>query len=176
MAPANALSYTYTEAADIIALLSTVGEESRLDDSGDGSVSAAELAYLSRIATWATARVNLFVLGKHAASALAESHIANAWTTTIAAYFLCCRRGNPPSGAIKEMYHEVMEDLKAVQKGEITLPDIELRSAAWPAWSNITLADHFRNRKLRVQRQISEKRGGRPDYDQAISHPDIHER
>lgn len=171
MPPSADLSYTYTTEADVQALLSIVGEQTRLDDDGYGFPNSTEDGYLDKIIQWATARVNLHCLSKYPAADLASSWIVNDWCTIVACYILCCRRGNPPSGAIKEMYDAALEDMKAVQRGEVTLPDTALRNAGWPAWSNLSHIDHYRY-KSRVQTSISEKRGGSPDYQQRISHAD----
>lgn len=168
MAPSSSLTYTYCTEADVQTLLSVVGEETRLDDDISGSLSATESGYLTKIIAWATSRCNLYLLTKYPAGDLAESWIVNDWCTIIATYIVCCRRGNPPAGAIKQMYEQTLEDLKAIKTGELVLPDTALRQAAWPAWSNISFADVYPLRKIRVQRQISEKRGGTPDYAQAI--------
>lgn len=170
MAPSVSLTYTYTTRADIEAILSFDGAQGRLDDDSSGALSASEQGFVTKAISWATARVNLYLLGRYAASDLATSWIVNQWSTIVACYWLCCRRGNPAAGSIKDLYEETMEDLKLIRSGEGQLPDVALRTAAWPAWSNVRIDILYRLRKARVERPLSERRGGAPDYQQ---HRDI---
>lgn len=167
--PSESLSYTYTSETDIDTLLSVVGHDTRLDDDGYGAPDSTESGYRTTIIAWATGRCNFYLLSKYAASELSESWIVNDWCTIVAAYMISCRRGNPPSGALKEMYDQAIEDMKLIQRGEVVLPDTALRNAGWPAWSNITIESSQRLRKARVQRRLSESRSGGVDYDQAVS-------
>lgn len=162
MAPATSLSYTYCTQADVEVLLSVNGETARLDDDAGGSLSATESGYLTRAIAWATARINLCLLGKHSASDLADSWIVNQWCSIVAAYIVSCRRGNPVAASLKDLYDEAMEDLRQLQRGEAQLPDTALRSAAWPAWSNVRVDILYRLRRARVEKPISETRSGQP--------------
>lgn len=160
MPPSAALSFVYATADDVVAILSTDGLVGRLDDDESGTNSAGETAYLTKAIAWATARVNLFCLGKHAAQSLSESWTVNLWCSVIAAYFVSCRRGNPPAGSLGEMYEMTMEDLKAVKTGELTLADTATRDSAFPGWANVSAPSlYHRFKRLRVQVPISGRKG-----------------
>lgn len=165
--PPSALSYVYCTSEDVVALLSDDGLVARLDDDASGYADAAEDAYMSKMISWASARCNYFLLSKISQSELATSWIVNQWCTIIAAYMVSCRRGNPAAASLKILYDETLEDLKAIQKGEVVLPDVALRTAAFPAFSNLRVDLFYSLRKLRVERGLSETRT-QPDYQQSI--------
>lgn len=161
MAPA-ATSYLYCSADDLTTWLSVDGSTGRADDDGSGDLSATESGYIARAIQWATARINFFCLGKIASADLARSWIANQWCSIIAAYFLSCRRGNPAAASLKDLYEEAMADLKQIQSGEVTLADAPLRTAGWPAWSNVKVDTLRTYKRVRVELPISETKSGRP--------------
>lgn len=167
MAPSAATTYLYCVAADVENILSVDGDTGRLDDDDSGSLSATESGYLTRAIQWATARVNLYLLGKYPAVDLAQSWIVNQYASIVAAYLVCSRRGNSAPASLKALYEETMEDLKQLRAGEIQLPDTAMRTAAWPAWSNVNVSVLYTIKRVRVQKPISESRGGDPDYQQA---------
>lgn len=167
MPPTNAMTYTYCTSDDIDAILSVTGSTSRIDDDDSGSASATESGYRTTAIRWSTARCNLF-LSAYPQSDLSQSWIVNYWCSIISAHQLCGRRGDPVPDSLREMYDQTMEDLKMVRLGRYQLPDVAMRSAAWPAWSNVRVDTIHAIRRIRVERPISEKRGGQPDYDQSI--------
>jgi hypothetical protein len=171
MAPAIDLAYLYTDEDDIHAVLSVTGELALLDDRGTGQLSVAEEGFRDTIIKWATARCNYQLLGKYAASELANSWIVNDWCSFVAAFILGCRRGNTPAGALRELYEQAMEDMKLVRQGKAKIPDIGTRTSAWPFWSNVRVDVVHRVRKIRVQRSQSEYQSGAPGYNQAIDWP-----
>lgn len=160
--PPAALSVTYCTSSDVENLLSASGVVGRLDDDEGGTNSGGELAYLTQAINWATARVNLYVLSRHAAADLANSFVVNWYCTVIAAYLVSGRRGNPVASPLAEAYEEVMGELKAVRAGELTLADVATRDHSFPAWSNQGAPDHrYQVQKLRVQRYLSGRKGDR---------------
>lgn len=170
MAP-PALAYQYATQSDVEALLSIDGLAGRVDDLATGTINATEQGYIASAINWATARVNQFCLGLYAAADLANSWIVNNWTVVLAARWLSCRRGNPPPGSFDDLYKEVLEDLKDVRAGRANLPDIGLRTAAWPAWSNVRVDCLYSLRKIRVERPISERSA--TDYRQSVDWPSV---
>ncbi len=162
------MSHVYCDQDDVAMILSADGQTARLDDDATGTLSATESGYLTRAIRWATARCNLYLLSKYAASDLANSWIVSQWCSIIAAYFVSCRRGNPSASSLKDLYEEALEDLEMIRSGEANLPDTGLRSAAWPAWSNVRV---FLTglRRVRVEQPLSETRGGKPtEYTQHV--------
>lgn len=169
MAP-SALAILYATDSDVEDYLSTEGVDLRLDDDNSGTVSPAELSRLTvRGLNVATARVNLYCSQMYDASGLATSWMVNEWTTCLAACWLCRRRGNPIPQSIADACDATMHELELVKDGSLTLTDIGMREAAWPAWSNVTVRPEFQLKKVRVQRQISER--SPTDYPQTIDYP-----
>ena len=169
MAP-TALSYTYTSVDDIQTLISVDGYTGRLDDDATGTLSATESAYLTaKGINWATARVNFYLLAHYEAVDLAASWLVNEWCTIVAGYWLSCRRGNPAPGSLKELYEQAVEDMKLVHSGEHNLADVGLRSAAFPSWSSVRVDTLWNLRKVRTERQLSQKkRGSNEDKDYTV--------
>ena len=152
----TALSTLYCDQTDLESLFSTEGVELRLDDNGDGSVSAAELLRLTTQArNYATARVNMYCLTRYAVADLATSWVVNEWATYLACHWLSRRRGNP--GLFKDEAKQVMEELKAVKGGQLDLADLAERNPGWPTWSNARVDISYPQKRIRVQRPISEQ-------------------
>lgn len=154
--PSISTDTLYCTLADIKELLSVNGTIGRADDDNDGSISATEQTYFDRAINWATSRVNLYCLAKYAASELVTSALVNEWAVLCAAYWLSCRRGNPPPGSFDDLYKSAIDDLKLIHSGSFQIPDIGYRDSAWPAWSNIRVDQGYPLRKIRVERPISE--------------------
>ena len=158
MAP-SAQTYQYASRLSIEAILSTEGVEFRLDDDQSGTESATESTFLTTYAIGiATGRVDLFCGSRYQPSDLVNSWPVWHWGTIIAARWLCSRRANPNPDSILMMYDEVMEDLKDVQRGVLSIPDASPRDETWPAWSNVIVDQRYWSEaKVRVQRFISER-------------------
>lgn len=163
MAP-PALSYVYCTEQDLQSLLSPDGEIGRLDDQNIGVVNQT---YLTNAINWATERVNLYCLPRYNAIDLAQSWLVNNWAVICAAHWLSTRRGNPVPHSFDDLYEEAIEDMKLIQKGQAQIPNIGLRTSAWPAWSNVRVDVLYTLRKIRVERPISETKGTNPDYYQS---------
>lgn len=153
------LSYVYTEADSVRFWLSDDGLVGRLDDDQSGDNNDAELAFLTQAITWASARINLYCLGRHAAADLAASPIVSYWCSVIAAPMLAKRRGNPVPASLAQTYEEVMEDLKMVRSGEVSLADVATRDSSFPVWSNVRVDVRYDLAKVRKQRPISSSKG-----------------
>jgi hypothetical protein len=125
------------------------GETSRLDDTGSGTINTA---FLNQAINWGTAKCNFYLLSRYNAIDLAQSWVCNNWAVICTAYWLSTRRGNPPPGSFDDLYKEAIEDMKAVHSGDYSLPEIGLRSQAWPAWSNLRHDLFYTMRKTRVER------------------------
>ncbi len=153
--PPTAPSVVYVTRADLDDFLSPTGVDSRVDDDSTGAISAADARALDNARYWATGRVNMHALGRYAAADLGNSWVVNQWAVVLACHWLSCRRGNPPPGSFDKLYDETVLDLKELRAGTIDLPDVGLRSNAYPAWSNIRCDIFYGLRKLRVERPIS---------------------
>lgn len=159
MPPSTPSTYQLCTQDDVVALLSVEGVIGRADDDADAHLTASETAYATRAIQWATARVTTYC-SAYKQSSLQNSWMANWHCTVIAAYLLCCRRGNPVPGSIADSYEEVMEELKLIRKGDLVLADAPMRDNAMPGWINVGAPDlRFRWVKLRQQRAISGRKG-----------------
>ena len=155
--PPPALAYLYCSEADLEAILSVDGKIGSVDDDNDASESAIEKTYIDAAINWGTDRVNFYCLARYAAADLANSWIVNHWTVICAAKWLSSRRGNPPPASIDDLYEDALKDMEMVRKGDAQVPGMGLRTAAWPAWSNIRVDQLYTLRKIRVERPISEQ-------------------
>lgn len=170
MPPALNLTVTYCTPDDLNPLLSEEGVTGRLDDDDDGSIDANEQGYLATAIQWASDKVNFYCLNRYAALDLANSWLVNNWAVLCAGHWLSIRRGNPSPASIADLYKEALKDMEMIRTGAANLPGIGLRTAAWPAWSNIRLDQLYSLRKLRVERPISEQSPVK-DYYQQIDWP-----
>lgn len=175
MAP-PALANLFCDDVDVQELLSALGVTLRLDDDGGGTLSAGESAFLVRAHSWATSRV-LFYCGQlYRADEMASSWLVNEWATCLSACYVCSRRCNPVPDSIHDLVYGpdgdggVMGDLKEVRLGLAQIPDVAMRNAPWPAWSNVIVDPRYRLRQIRVQRTISDKVPVR-SYTQNVDHP-----
>lgn len=148
--PPTPLLNVYCTEADIQSLLSQDGEVGRLDDWASGSIDSAQRCYLTQAINWASARVNFYCAAKYTTADLATSWIVNQWATVLACDWLSRRRGNP--SPFSDLLEDVMQDMKDIRSGEAQFSDIGLRTAAWPAWSNVRVDTRFPLRKIRVER------------------------
>jgi hypothetical protein len=155
--PPPALAIQYVVQSDFETLLSIDGLVGRLDDNSSGAIDGPEPGYLGMVCNWSTAEVNKFCLGRYPAEGLAGSWTVWNWAVVVGANWLSGRRGNPPPGSYKDLAALAYEEMKAVRSGEINLPDIGLRTAAWPTFSNIRVSLLYNLRKARVERPISEQ-------------------
>lgn len=148
--PPTPLQFVYCTEDDLQSLLSPDGETGRVDDQATGSINPTQAGYVTQAIQWATARVNFYCGSKYATADLATSWVVNNWAVVLACDWLSRRRGNPsPFG---DMVEEVMSDLKAIRSGEAQFSDIGLRTAAWPAFSNVRVDALYALRKIRVER------------------------
>jgi hypothetical protein len=149
--PVEALAYTYTSQDEIENQLSEIGVQLRLRDlTGIDSAN-----YITRLVGEATDVVNQYVMGFYDEDVLANSLWVRAHATWIACVLICRRRGQPVPKSLIEQYNEVIEDLKAVRRGEIQIPRLPTSSNMLPAMSNLRVDDRFYSRKIRVNPSIS---------------------
>jgi hypothetical protein len=160
---ANAPSQLYCSETDIEELLSVDGKVGCADDDADGSiypsnpVTTGEQRFITRAINWGTEKVNWFCLTKYSAEVLASSNLVNQYAVIFAAYWLSCRRGNPPPGSFDSLYKEAIEDLKGVHSGDFQIPELGTRDAQWPVWSHVRVDCLYALRKNRVERPLSEQ-------------------
>jgi len=143
----------------VTALETAIAANAQARDSG---VNAATGARLVR-ATWrGTSKVKLYCNSRYDDSQLVLSGTVNHWATLCACKWLCTRRaqGCPKSLALD--YEEAVEEMKAVQAGQLSIEDIGTRGADWPTVTNIVVDPVREGMRARVQPNISE--GTQPAY------------
>jgi hypothetical protein len=160
---ANAPSILYLSETDIEELMSVDGKVGTADDYNDGSIypsnpaNTGEQRFITRAICWGTERVNWYCLTKYQPEVLATSYMVNQWAVICAAYWLSCRRGNPPPGSYDSLYQEAKEDMKGIKSGEFSIPECGFRDAFWPVWSHVRVDCLYALRKNRVERPLSEQ-------------------
>lgn len=129
----------------------------------DGGVNAYELARIQKAIAYASSKVNDYCMPRYqSAAALQSSWTVNRWATILAAKWLRSRGGRPLPQSVFDDAKEAMEEMKAVSVGQMQIGDLGTPIAEWPAWSNTCVDPSYWNRKLRVQRPMSEQSGGPP--------------
>jgi hypothetical protein len=157
MPPSVPLDYVYATASDLEALMSVEGKENKVDDNGDGVINATEDGYIQRAITWASDRINFFVLQRYDAHCLQTSWIVNQWCTILAAWWLSVHRGNPPPGSFEELKKQTEADLLLVHNRTFDIPNIGERFSSLPSWSNVRVDMLYALRKIRVERPLSDR-------------------
>jgi curved DNA-binding protein CbpA len=151
------LAILYCTEEDIQHLLSEAGEQASIDDDGDDALTSFEQANVTRAISYGTTRVNFYCQPLYDTTDLSTSWLANEWATIIASRWLRTRRGNPCPKSLQDMYDEAIKDMEKVKKEEMQIPDIGKRNPDWPAWSNVSVSNAYRFKKIRVERPISER-------------------
>jgi hypothetical protein len=143
------LPYIYTDQDAIERLYSENGVSLSLDD----LTGAEQTTFWTEITSEATDVVNQYAELYYAPIDINDSSWVQRRATWIAAYFLSQRRGNP--AIFGDRYDEIIEELKAVYRGELLIPRMPTREDMTPAMSNLIVDDRFRVHKLRVHPTIS---------------------
>lgn len=142
----------YCTTTDVINRLSQRGYDLRLDDNPQ--------AYPA-VLREATNRVNFFCMPIYPSANLQADADAGGFTndlaTTLACYFLCRRRGNTPPAAVAEDYREALEYLDDIRLETKQLPNVEMTTTPYPAFSNVHLVPGYLYRQIRVEVPISEQ-------------------
>lgn len=152
--PLNTPTYFCTQ-ADLEAVLSAHGVRLRLDDDQSGTATSGEIAYLTLIRGWASETVLMYCNDRYAPSILATSPLVNGWTTYLAAYELCFRRGNAVPDPIQAQAERTEDTLREIQEGRLRIPGVPVRRITAPVWSNVRFNPHFQFNTIRVERRTS---------------------
>jgi hypothetical protein len=176
MAPPTFLApaLPYCDESDIQDVLSTIGETGRLDDNDDGTIDPTEQGRVQKAIFYATARVNFYCASRYATADLATCWTINNYATVLACVWLSRRRGNPPPAGLLDLEEEVLTDLKEIRSGDAQLPEIGLRTAAWPAWSNVRIDSLYSLRKVRVQTGVGMSEQTPTPYRRNVDWPSVY--
>lgn len=138
----------------VVALETAVNSGAQARDSG---VNAATGARLLVGCQRGTSKVKLYCNARYDDSALALSGSVLNWATVCAAKFLATRRAQPCPKSILYDYEDCVEELKAVQCGQLSIEDIGTRGVDWPTIVNVTVNPGYDGMRARVQPAISEQ-------------------
>ena len=142
------LPYTYTSADEMVAIISQLGIDLRVDDSTD-------ILQLPPVINEATDTINLYLYYRYEDHDLADNTIIRRWCSFIAVRLLCIRRANPIPEAIETHYQEIIGWLEKCKTGQFPIPRLPTRLDFAPALSNFKINDRFKVNKIRVQPSIS---------------------
>jgi hypothetical protein len=164
MSSAPELSFVYCDDSDVEAIFSQIGVNLRYDTEKD---QPTKIAMFLQGRSWGASRINDFAAGRYDPDQLAQSWTVNWWNTVLASRIVAVHRCNPMPQALKDMYAEVMGDLRDFRSGLYKLGDVDLRIVDSPAWSNVRVPVWYMVHRIRVERQLSEKTPRRivPDLD-----------
>lgn len=155
--PPAALTTVYTSRADVEDLLSVIAVNLRVDDNASGIITSDEEARVTRSTYVGTAFVNRYCIQRYEEAQLATSWSVWHWATVRAAFWLCCRRGNPIPGSLAQLMKETVDELKEVAARRMPVDDLGDRNIMQAAWSNVRLDGRYSVRQLRFQRALSDR-------------------
>ena len=137
----------------VAALEAAIGAGAQARDSGVNAATGARLVVGTRKGT---SRVKLYCNGRYDDSQLVLSGTVCDWATICAAKFLCTRRVQGCPKSLQADYDECIEEMKAVQAGQLAIEDIGTRGADWPTVTNIIVNPAYNGMQARVIPNISE--------------------
>jgi phage gp36-like protein len=141
------ISPAYCEEADVRRLFSAHGVTAFADHDQDGE-SDAEV--VNDCINQACEEINLYAQQRYTPAQLATSTLIARWTTTLACYFLCLRRGNPVPASIEGEFTRILSKLEQIALGSLALPGIALRDDMRPSMSNLTVDRRYPQSRIRV--------------------------
>lgn len=147
----------YCAPNDIVDLLSTPGVNQRVDDVPPTTLGGA--------AAKAGNQIDKFCYQRYEPTYLAQSDLVKDWAATIAAFYLCCRRGNGPPKGIAILYEAALADLAEIKKGIDSIPGIPLRRGYAPVMSVMRATQVPFDRAV-VEVSLGANLGGKPNYRQ----------
>lgn len=141
----------------VTALAAAVNQSAYATDNG---VNLAFAQRLVKACQYGTTRVKFYCLSVYEDSDLfsnAQEHgSVNRWATSLAAQWLCRRRGQAAPAGVKDEAEEAVEEMKGVRTGMYRLEDAPTRTSGWPFLSNVTVDVGYYTAKARVEQSISE--------------------
>lgn len=123
----------------------------------DSGVNAATGARLLVGARKGTSKIKLYCNQRYDDTQLKLSGTVCDWATIAAAKFLCTRRAQGCPKGIKADYDEMIEELRMVQSGQLSIEDIGTRGGDWPQVINVTVNPAYDYMRARVEPNISEQ-------------------
>jgi phage gp36-like protein len=139
----------YSTQTEIERLLSSYGVLAFSDHDESGT---ADVDVIADCIDQASDEMVMLLRDRYDEPALSACNLVRRWTTLLAAYFLCMRRGNPVPESIQKEYERVSELMKQVSFGHLNLPDVPQRFDLRPTWSNLRVDRRWPRSKTRVKR------------------------
>lgn len=146
----------FCTAIDVAARMSSAGVGRRLDDDPNA---------FTLVAQEVTNKIRLYTSTIYKETDLYANATNGGWVNdaaiTLACCALCRRRGNPIPEEFKQDCKALLEELMAINKGQLQIPGYEgdpmaQRHTAMPTFSNLCVRPYYYVHKIRVERQISE--------------------
>lgn len=150
MAITSSLTYTHTSEQQIIDLYGQNGYDGILEKMKDG---AARDRFMSQVIDDATTEVDIHLWQRYDQADYTNHPWVQARCTWIAAHIASVRTGQP--GYFQSLYEKAIDDMERVKDGELSLPDVPMRSNTFPSMSNIVIDDYYGEQRQRVQETTS---------------------
>lgn len=142
---------TFCAQSDVERLLSSQGALDAADHDEDG---AADTSVITDCIEQASQEVSLYANRWHTDAQLATSALVTRWTTTLAAFFLTQRRGNPVPDSLAVEFARLTAPpdgmLLKIADGKFQVPGLAMRSGVTPQFSNLQVDRRYARDKLRV--------------------------
>ena len=150
------ISPVYCTESEIQRFLSTQGVTDFADNDDDD---VADTGVVDDCINQATEEIDLYARQRYTQTDLSGSTLINRWAVTIAARFLCHRRGNVVPDSIEREWIRIADPdsglLARIAKGMMQLPNVPLRASLRPTWSNVTVDRRYDYSTIRVTRPNS---------------------
>ena len=150
------LATVYCTEAELNRYLSSQGVIDFADNDDDGS---ADTGVVDDCINQATEEIDLYARQRYNQSDLSSSTLINRWAVTIAARFLCQRRGNVVPDVIEREWNRIADPddgiLVRISKGLMQLPNVPLRESLRPTFSNLKIDRRYNYSTVRVTRPNS---------------------
>jgi phage gp36-like protein len=141
------------EEADLERLLSPYGVEAFSDHDQTG---APDTGVVDDCIDQASEELIMYLHERYEESVLATSPLVKRWATTVAAYFLCQRRGNPVPDILATEFQRIMDPETGlafqVAEGKRQIPGLPSRCDMRPTFSNLKVDRRYPTSKTRVTR------------------------
>jgi len=145
------LTNVYTSQAEVESIYSVAGFDFTTDDRTGAPLTQTILEFVED----ATDQINQYAGLRYLETDMVNSRWVRSRASWIAAYRFAQRRGNPAAASLADRFEEIMQELRDVRSEDIDIPRLGTSGNFIPSISNYKIDDRFRERKVRVQTNIS---------------------
>lgn len=151
----------YTTTEELERLLSAIGVNAFSDNDHDSETNDD---VVDEVITQASAEVASYIARQYEIGTLGNDVQVREWTTIVAAYKLCFRRGNMPPESLAYRYEQLMDQDKGILaliadrhrwKGRLLTATRRKDKAMHPTFSNLTVDRRYPYERIRVTTQNS---------------------